>query len=138
MKIPSLEPTAFPAPSLHNFLSCSKSGFGSFFPLQGRRRVKEWSSEQSCSAVPGCREQSGQGACAGQYGAPPYSSPMCLLALGSMESQTEFQPKAGRMLFNTQFNLPTYLEEGGISSSGGNGESFVTSVIPQNIQLIMS
>lgn len=50
---PFLRVNSFSCPSLHNFLSCSKSGFGIFFSLQGRRRVRELSSEQSLSGVPG-------------------------------------------------------------------------------------
>lgn len=81
LKIPSLELTAFPAPRYTISLAVLKVALGVFFPLQGRRRVKEWSSEQSCSAVLGCREQPGQGACARQYGATRYLLPwVCYLA----------------------------------------------------------
>lgn len=148
---PFLKANSFSCPSLHNFLSCSKSGFGSFFSPS---REGGGSKNGAVSRVAVLFRAAG-------------SSQDKVLVLGSMEQQgtsshgsatlhrlpgqgrdfftslvpnrisTKGWKNAGRMLLNTQFNLPTYLEEG-ISSLGGNGESFMISVIPQNIQLIMS
>lgn len=47
MKSPLLEsPASISYASLHNFLSCSKSGLGIFSPPQGKKRVRKQSSKR--------------------------------------------------------------------------------------------
>lgn len=149
---PFLRANSFSCPLLHNFLSCSKSGFGSFFFSPSREgggskngavsrvAVLFWAagSSQDKVLVLGSMEQQGTSS----HGSAtlhrlPGQGKDFFTSLVLNRISTKGCKNAGRMLFNTQFNLPTYLEEG-ISSLGGNGESFMISVIPQNIQLIMS